>query len=83
MVQFYQRNLIERQEMYVNFKGRSAYLYKDDASIVRQFRASADICNAQVSGDGNNAVVAITSVDGKTILYRADGTTVRVTRARR
>lgn len=38
--------------MYVNFKGRSAYLYQNDAVMVRQFRSAADIVNAQVSGDG-------------------------------
>lgn len=69
--------------MYVNFRGKQAYLYKNDATIVRQFRASADIVNAQVSGDGENAVVALTQVDGKTLLYKSNGSIIRISRAKR
>lgn len=69
--------------MYVNFKGRSAYLYKEDASIIRQFRVAADIVNAQVSGAGENAVVALTTVDGKTFLYRSNGSIIRMIRPKR
>jgi hypothetical protein len=63
--------------MYVNFKGRSAKLYNDNKQIVRQFRVAADIVNAQVQGAGQNAVVALTMKNGKTILYRSNGSVLR------
>lgn len=37
----------------------------------------ADVVNAQVTGFGQNAVVAITMVNGKTELYKSNGTLVR------
>lgn len=63
--------------MYVNFKGKNAKLYTDTKQIVRQFNVAADIVNAQVSGDGENAVVALTMKNGKTVLYKSNGTIVR------
>lgn len=63
--------------MYINFKGRSAKLYNDNKQIVRQFRVAADIVNAQVSGAGENAVVALTMKNGKTVLYKSNGTIIR------
>lgn len=63
--------------MYINFKGKSANLYSNTKQIIRQFRAAADIVNAQVQGDGQNAVIALTLKNGKTILYKSDGTILR------
>ena len=63
--------------MYVNFKGKTAKLYKDNKQIVRQFKVQSDIVNAQVSGAGENAVVALTMKNGKTVLYKSDGTIMR------
>lgn len=63
--------------MYVNFKGKTAQLYTDDKKIIRQFRASADIVNAQVQGKGKDATVALTMKNGKTILYRSNGQIIR------
>ena len=63
--------------MYVNFKGKSATLYDDYKTVIRHYRANADIVNAQVQGSGENAVVALTMKNGKTILYKSNGTIVR------
>ncbi len=63
--------------MYVNFKGKTAKLYKNNKQILRQFRVRADIVNAQIQGSGENAIVAITMKDGKTILYKSNGTVIR------
>lgn len=63
--------------MYVNFKGKSAQLYTDTKQIVRRFRTSADIVNAQVHGAGDTAVIALTMKNGKTIMYKSDGTILR------
>ncbi len=63
--------------MYVNFKGKSASLYSSSKQIIRQFRMAADIVNAQVQGDGENAVIALTMKNGKTILYNSNGTILR------
>ena len=63
--------------MYVNFKGKSAKLYNDNKQIVRQFRTAADIVNAQVQGSGENAIVALTMKNGKTVLYKSNGTILR------
>jgi hypothetical protein len=62
---------------YVSFKGRDAKLYKNNRQIVRQFRVAADIVNAQIQGAGDNAVVAITMKNGKTVLYKSNGTVIR------
>lgn len=63
--------------MYVNFKGKDAKLYKANKQMVRQFRMQAEIVNAQVSGAGENAIVAITMKNGKTILYKSNGQVIR------
>lgn len=63
--------------MYINFKGKSAVLYNDVKTVIRRFRASADIVNAQVQGDGENAVIALTMKNGKTLLYKSNGTIIR------
>jgi len=63
--------------MYINFKGKTAQLYTDTKQLVRRFRASADIVNAQVQGAGDTAVVALTMKNGKTVLYKSDGTLLR------
>jgi hypothetical protein len=62
---------------YMTFKGKNAKLFADDKTIIRHFRAKADIVNAQVQGYGKDAVVALTTKDGKTILYKSDGTIIR------
>ena len=38
---------------------------------------TAEVVNAQVSGSGKNATIAVTMKNGKFIIYRADGTIVR------
>lgn len=63
--------------MYVNFKGKNAKLYSDTKQIIRQFRMMSDIVNAQVSGTGNDAIIAITMKNGKTVLYKSNGQLVR------
>lgn len=63
--------------MYVNFKGKTAQLYTDEKKIIRQFRTNADIVNAQVSGKGKDALVALTMKNGKTVLYKSNGQIVR------
>lgn len=63
--------------MYMTFKNKQASLYTDTKQIIRQFRTNCDIVNAQVSGSGKNAIVALTMKNGKTILYRSDGTVIR------
>lgn len=63
--------------MYVNFKGKTAQLYNDYKQIIRQFRANAEIVNAQVQGSGKDATVALTMKNGKTILYKATGQIIR------
>ena len=63
--------------MYITFKNRQASLYNDTKQIVRQFRTNSDIVNAQVSGSDKNAVIALTMKNGKTVLYRSDGTIIR------
>ncbi len=63
--------------MYVNFKGKTAQLYTDEKKIIRQFRANAEIVNAQVQGKGKDATVALTMKNGKTILYKSNGQIIR------
>lgn len=63
--------------MYVNFRGKTASLYDNNSAIIRRFTTNADIVNAQVSGSGMDAVVALTMVNGKTWLYKSNGEIIR------
>ncbi len=45
--------------------------------IIRKFTVSSEITNAQVTGSGVNAIVAITMKNGKTILYKSNGQIIR------
>ena len=63
--------------MYVNFKGKVAQLYTNEKKIIRQFRAAAEIVNAQIQGSGKDAIIAITMKNGKTVLYKSNGQLVR------
>lgn len=62
---------------YTNFSQRSCDLYNDKKQLIRRFRVSSDIANAQVTGTGDNARIAITMRNGKTVLYKANGQIVR------
>lgn len=63
--------------MFVNFKGNCADLYTDTKQIIRRFHVSNEIVNVAISGNGNDATIAITMKNGKTIVYKANGQIVR------
>lgn len=62
---------------YATFKNKRVDLYNMDKSIIRRFNMRADVVNAQVTGFGQDALVAITMVNGKTEVYKSNGTLVR------
>ena len=62
---------------YLNFKGKTAQLMNQNKQIIRKFTVSSEITNAQVTGSGVNAIVAITMKNGKTILYKSNGQIIR------
>lgn len=61
----------------VGFKGSSLDLFDSKGRVIRRFKTTAEIVNAQVSGSGKNATISVTMKDGKFVIYRADGTVVR------
>ena len=63
--------------LYLNFKGKTAQLLNQNKQIIRKFSVSSEITNAQVTGAGQNAVIAITMKNGKTILYKSNGQIIR------
>ena len=63
--------------MFVQFSGKKADLYSNTKQFVRRFNVPHEIVNVQVSGDGANAVVAITMKTGKTSLYSWTGQIIR------
>lgn len=63
--------------LYLNFKGKTAQLLNQNKQIIRKFSVSSEITNAQVTGTGQNAVIAITMKNGKTILYKSNGQIIR------
>lgn len=63
--------------MYANFKGKLVDLYSDTKQIIRRIRVSNDIAAVQVNGSGQNATIAITMKNGKTLLYKATGQLIR------
>lgn len=62
---------------YATFYKREVELRRYTKQLVRKFHMNADVVNAQVSGEGNNATVAITMVNGQTYIYKWDGTLIR------
>jgi hypothetical protein len=67
-----------KQELYYcNFNGKHVELRAEDRRLVRKFTMQSKVVNAQVTGAGQNATVAITMENGKTYLYKADGRLVR------
>ena len=63
--------------MYANFKGKLVDLYSDTKAIIRRIKVSNDVAAVQVNGSGQNATIAITMKNGKTLLYKANGQLLR------
>lgn len=63
--------------LYLNFKGKTAQLFNQNKKLIRKFTVQSEITNAQVSGTGLDAIVAITMKNGKTILYKSTGQIIR------
>lgn len=62
---------------YAEWSGRQVKIYDQYKTIVRRLNVHKDVQCVQCSGSGLDGMVAITYVDGKTDLYKADGTIVR------
>ena len=63
--------------MFANWNNKTVKLYNDYGKIIRQFTVAAQVVDAVVSGAGKDATVAITTKDGKTVLYKSNGQIVR------
>lgn len=59
--------------MFANWKNKTVMLYNDYGKIIRQFTVQADVVDAVVSGSGKDATIAITTKNGKTVLYKSNG----------
>ena len=62
---------------YATFKKRDVELRSYTKQLIRQFHMNADVINAQVSGEGDNATIAITTVNGETFIYKWNGQLLR------
>ena len=62
---------------YAEFSGKTCNLRNLEKKIVRRFIMQSDIVNAQVTGAGDDAVVAIICKDGHSFLYSSDGRLIR------
>lgn len=62
---------------FTSFSGKHVDLYDEYKRIIRRYNLHADVVNAQVSGAGQDAVVAIVCKDGKTYLYKSNGQLIR------
>lgn len=62
---------------YATFKGKKVDLYTFDKRLIRRFNMKADVVNAQIQNAGNDTYVAIVTKDGKSYLYKSNGTLVR------
>lgn len=63
--------------LYAEWTGHTVKVYNQYKQIVRQINARKDVVSVQCSGDGNDGMIAITLVNGKTDLYNATGQIVR------
>jgi hypothetical protein len=62
---------------YATFSGKRVDLYNYNKQLLRRFNMKADVVNAQVSGAGKNATVAIVLSNGKSYLYKSNGQLLR------
>lgn len=62
---------------YTEFKGKIVNLYNMNKQLIRRFNMKADVVNAQVTGSGKDAVVAIVMNNGKAELYKSNGQLLR------
>lgn len=62
---------------YATFKGKQVDLYNYNKQLIRRFNMKSDVVNAQVSGAGKDAYIAIVCKDGKNFLYKSNGQLVR------
>ncbi len=62
---------------YATFSGKKVDLYNYNKQLIRRFNMKADVVNAQVSGAGSDAVVAIVCNNGKSFLYKSNGQLIR------
>ncbi len=62
---------------YAEFIGKTCNLRNLEKKIVRRFIMQSDIVNAQVSGAGDDAIVAIVCKDGHSYVYSSDGRLIR------
>ena len=62
---------------YAEFNGKTCNLRNLEKKIIRRFIMQSDIVNAQVSGFGDDAIVAIVCKDGHSYIYSSDGRLIR------
>ena len=62
---------------YAEFKGKTCNLRNLEKKIIRRFIMQSDIVNAQVSGFGDDAIVALVCKDGHSYIYSSDGRLIR------
>lgn len=62
---------------YATFSGKKVDLYNYNKQLLRRFNMKADVVNAQVSGAGKDAIVAIVCNNGKSYLYKSNGQLLR------
>jgi len=69
----------ERQAtaMFCEWSGNHVKLRYDDRRILRTYSVRFPVQCAQVTGEGNDAKVAITMTNGRTVLYSGDGRLIR------
>ena len=62
---------------YATFKGKKVDLYNQNKQLIRRFNMKSDVVNAQVTGSGQDSIVAITMKNGKTEVYKSNGQLIR------
>ena len=70
-------NMDKYNHYYATFSGKKVDLYNYNKQLLRRFNMKADVVNAQVTGSGKDAVVAIVCNNGKSFLYKSNGQLLR------
>lgn len=63
--------------MYCEWSGKTTKLYRDTRRLWRTFTTPRPVRSVQVTGEDNEAVVAITMEDGHTHVYQGSGRLIR------
>lgn len=66
-----------KEMYYASFHGKTVSLYNQYKQLIRKFNAKANVVTAVTQDMGDDTYIAVTTVQGKTYLYKSNGQLIR------